>query len=93
MKTYNKTQVERKAKQHNISIDDTGYAIWADCPDGYVLKDYPGLHYVHYIYGDESFSKSECWTAIYGDIKEGIEKCDCEDCLTEYPPVKVISAS
>jgi hypothetical protein len=81
-----KRKVLAVAKKSGVIIDDNGYSIFADCPDGFVLKDFPGLHYVKAEYGSDCFTKGQCWGMILSDIKNGIEKCDCDDCkLLETP--------
>lgn len=74
-----KTEVVKIAKKHGIKLDDDGYQLWADAPDGYTFKGL-NLHVVTASYNDGLTTKGQAWNMILSDIKNGIEKCDCEDC-------------
>lgn len=74
-----KSQIMAVSKKYNIEIDDDGFQLWADAPDGYRFKGLY-LHCVTASYDGETTTKGQAWGMILSDIKDGIEKCDCEDC-------------
>jgi hypothetical protein len=74
-----KAKVMAIAKKYNIDIDDDGYQLWADAPKGYHFTGLD-LHGVTASYDGERCTKGQAWHMILTDIKDGVEKCDCEDC-------------